>query len=203
MKNLVSALVMLLLLAGVVVAAEKKEAAGKADEGEIIFEEKFDDFSDDEETGFTMNENRPVDISIESKIVQGKKAMRVQAREGVDYSKSYNILGVSKELSYTNDNAKFSFSYYAGPGIGGLEIMTKNETVNDNYGGSIAGLIKGKWAKATLRVKTFKPKDPKSPSSPKPGDAFKHMHIFGYVASGSDVKDQWLIIDDIKLVVDK
>ena len=203
MMSFVRGLAVLLLLAGVSFSAEKKaDTGGKADEGEVVYEENFNDFSDDEETGFTVDSVYGVDISIENKIAQGKKAMKVTARDGVDYSKKYNMMRVSKEISFTNDNAKLSFSYYVGPGVKGIEIGSKNNTVGDNYGAWAGNAMQGKWNKTTIRFKNFKPKDPKSPASPKPGDAFKHLHITGSIAPGSDLKDQWYIIDDIKLTVD-
>jgi len=167
---------------------------------EALWEEAFDSMEEGEETGLIFAGALDVDMQVQAKVVNGAKgkALKVSPKEGLDYSTNYNMFGVKKDMSYPNENAVISFSYFAS-GISGLNVMTNNRVIPENCEAKITGLIQGKWTKVVLRVSKFKVKSPKG--TIKTGDEFRYISIFANINSAAPLKDQYFVLDDIKLTI--
>lgn len=88
---------------------------------EVLWEEDYDNMEEGEETGFTFVGEKEVSLEVQSEIANGGKgkALKISPKEGVVYENNYNLFGVSKDISYPNEDAVITFYYYA-KGIGEL-----------------------------------------------------------------------------------
>jgi len=191
--SVMAAMQLVWVVMGVVTVPGKAYAAKEA-----LWEEDFDKMEDGEETGLSPMSD--LNIEVQGKIVSGDKgkALKISGKEGVDYSKKYNIIGIDKDLTFPNENAMLSFSYYAS-GIKGLGVMTNDRTIPENCDGAITGLVQNKWTKVALRVSKFKVKSAKGKI--KDGDEFRHIWFMGSLDASKPANEQFYVLDDIKLTI--
>ena len=165
---------------------------------EALWEENFDSMEEGEETGMS-GMGCEVDMEVQGKEANGGKgkALKISAKEGAVMN-TWKMFGITKDMTYPNENAILSFSYFAS-GIKGLSVMTNDRTIPENCDASVTGLVQNKWTKVVLRISKFKVKSPKG--SIKAGDEFRYIYIYSNVEDGKPFKDQFFILDDIKLTI--
>ncbi|OGF52249.1 MAG: hypothetical protein A2044_07705 [Candidatus Firestonebacteria bacterium GWA2_43_8] len=166
---------------------------------EALWEETFDSMEEGEETGMSSL-SKEVDMEVQAKIANGGKgkALKVTAKEGQDYASNYNLFGLTKDMTFPNENAILTFSYYAS-GIASLGIMTNDRTIPENCDGPITSLVQNKWTKVVLRISKFKVKSPKG--TIKEGDEFRYIYFIAGVNSAKPLPEQFFVVDDIKLTI--
>jgi hypothetical protein len=167
---------------------------------EVLWEEDFNKLEEGEETGFTLLGGREVNIEVQSKIANGGKgkALKISPKEGVDYASNYNLFGVSKDITFPNEDAVLTFYYYA-KGVSGIGVMSWDQVVNENCDGVISQMAFEKWTKVVLRYDKFKVKGGKG--TVKKGDGFRHIHFLFSLNPSVPLKDQFVVLDDIKLTI--
>ena len=167
---------------------------------EALWEENFDSMEEGEETGFGPLGSKESNFEVQDKIANGGKgkALKISPKEGVDYSTNYNLFGAVKDMTYPNENAIITFSYFAS-GIAGLGVMTNDRTIPENCDGPVTGLVQNKWTKVVLRVSKFKVKSPKG--TIKAGDEFRYVSFLCSVNTAKPLTEQFVVLDDIKLTI--
>jgi|GEM_PF-7035417 len=165
---------------------------------EALWEENFDAMEDGEETGLSPF-NADVAMEVQSKIINGEKgkALKITPKEGVDYG-TWKMFGITKDMTFPNENASLSFSYYAS-GIASLNVMTNDRTIPENCDMAVSGLVQNKWTKVVLRISKFKVKSPKGKI--KGGDEFRYIYITSNVDPSKPLNEQFFVLDDIKLSI--
>jgi hypothetical protein len=200
MKKLLSILIGIFFVVSISNVYGEKATKEDSDR-EVIYEENFDDLEEGEEIGWNPHTGVKA-MTVQKEIAQGKKALKVEPKEG---KLEWNLFGIVKDISIINDEAKISFSYYQ-KGLSGMALMAKDVVVDENCDFNLPNLVEGKWTKVIASFSKFIPKGPAmggKGGKVSKGDEFRNIYIFGVVDPNKPSKDQFFVIDDIKITVKK